>query len=102
MATNEDEYFARIEAEKRERLAAILADEEAKAEAEALKLLHHMHCGKCGHLMRTTHFKGVEIEVCPVCSAVLLDAGELEILAGEDRASVIATIAAAFGIGSSS
>ena len=102
MATNEEEYFARIEAEKRARLAAILADEEAQASAEALKSLHHMHCGKCGHPMKTTHFKGVEIEVCTVCSAVLLDPGELEILAGKDRASVIANIASAFGIGSSS
>jgi len=98
MATQEDEYFARIEAEKKHRLAAILADEESKAQAEELKALHYMHCGKCGQRMESTHFKGVEIEVCTVCSAVLLDPGELETLAGEDQASVIASIASAFGI----
>ena len=98
MATNEEEYFARIEAEKRERLAAILADEEAKEQAASLKALHHMHCGKCGQVMKATHFKGVEIDVCTVCSAVLLDPGELELLAGEDRAGVIANIASVFGI----
>ena len=101
MATNEDEYFARINAEKKVRLAAILANEEAKSKAEELKTTHYMHCGKCGHKMKTTHFKGVEIEVCTVCSAVLLDAGELEILAGEDRASVIASIASVFGVSTS-
>ena len=98
MATNEDEYFARINAEKKARLAAIVANEEAKSQAEELKATHYMHCGKCGHKMKTTHFKGVEIEVCTVCSAVLLDAGELEILAGEDRASLIANIASVFGV----
>jgi len=98
MAGNEEEYFARIEAEKKERLAAIIASADAKKEAEELKRLHFMRCGKCGQKMVTTHFKGVEIEVCSLCSAVLLDPGELEILAGEDRASVVANIAAAFGI----
>ena len=98
MATNEEEYFARIEAEKRERLAAVMADEKARSEAEKLKEVHYMRCGKCGQMMNTTHFKGVEIEVCTMCSAVLLDPGELEILAGADRASVMASIASAFGI----
>jgi len=98
MATQEDEYFARIEAEKKARLAAILADEASVARAAELKSLHHMHCGKCGQKMASTHFKGVEIEVCTVCSAVLLDPGELETLAGEDQAGVIASIASAFGI----
>lgn len=98
MATQEDKYFARIEAEKKVRLAAILADEESKTQATELKRIHYMHCGKCGQKMESTHFKGVEIEVCTVCSAVLLDPGELETLAGEDQASVIASIAAAFGI----
>ena len=101
MATNEDEYFARINAEKKTRLAAIVANEEAKSRAEGLKATHYMHCGKCGHEMKTTHFKGVEIEVCTVCSAVLLDAGELELLAGEDRASLIANIASVFGVSAS-
>lgn len=99
MATAEEEYFARIEAEKKARLATILADEEAKAEAERLHELHHMHCGKCGQEMMTTHFKGVEIEVCPACGAVLLDPGELQQLAGEDRSGVLASIAGVFGFG---
>ena len=99
MATPEEEYFARIEAEKKARLASILADEEAKAEAERLRALHHHRCGKCGQDMMTTHFKGVEIEVCPLCGAVLLDPGELQQLAGEDRSNVLSSIAGVFGFG---
>ena len=47
--------------------------------------------------MDTTNFKGVEIEVCPNCGAVLLDPGELETLAGEDQAGVVEMIAGLFG-----
>lgn len=93
----EDEYFARLEAEKKRRLAVILDDEEREANAAALKELHHLHCGKCGHEMFTTQFRGVEIEVCPNCGAVLLDPGELQELAGEDRTGALETIATLFG-----
>lgn len=40
--------------------------------------------------MDTTIFKGVEIERCPSCGAVLLDPGELEELAGEDQSGFFA------------
>jgi len=103
MASNsnpEEEYFARIEAEKRERLARQLDDERARHEAVALKEAHHLHCGKCGQKMMTTVFKGVEIEVCPGCGAVLLDPGELEQLAGEDQSSLFHTLGQMFGMSS--
>jgi Zn-finger nucleic acid-binding protein len=93
----EDEYFARIEASKKARLTAILADSERKEEAERLKELHHLHCGKCGQKMETTHYKGVEIEVCPACGAVLLDSGELQVLAGEEQHGILTAVAQVFG-----
>ena len=93
----EEEYFARVEAQKTAQLGKELAKQEAEAAAAALKELHHHHCGKCGNAMDTTRFKGVEIEVCPQCSAVLLDPGELEQLAGEDHASAVDMIAGLFG-----
>jgi Zn-finger nucleic acid-binding protein len=37
-------------------------------------------------------FKGVEIEKCPACSAVLLDPGELEQLAGKDESGFFADL----------
>ena len=40
--------------------------------------------------METKLFKGVEIEICPNCGAVLLDPGELEQLAGKDESSFFA------------
>ena len=94
----EEEYFARIAAEKKARLALLLENERAREEATALKATHHLHCGKCGQRMMTTVFKGVEIEVCPGCGAVLLDPGELEELAGEDQSSLFHNLAEMFGL----
>ena len=88
----EEKYFARLDAEKKERLASQLADADAIKHAAELKDLHYMHCGKCGQEMITTNFKGVEIEVCPGCGAVLLDPGELEELAGDDRSGLVRTL----------
>lgn len=93
----EDEYFARVEASKKARLTAMLADDDARSEADRLKELHHLRCGKCGQLMTTTHYKGVEIEVCPACGAVLLDPGELQQLAGEERHGILTAVAHVFG-----
>lgn len=93
----EDEYFARIEASKKARLTAMLADHEAKNEGARLRELHHHRCGKCGQAMETTHYKGVEIEVCPACGAVLLDPGELQQLAGEERHGILTAVAHVFG-----
>ena len=92
----EEDYFARIEREKKEKLRARLADESSATTQEELKKLHHHHCGKCGSEMVTKVYRGVEIEVCPTCGAVLLDPGELEQLAGADRSGVLAGITAFF------
>lgn len=76
---HENEYFARIEQKRKEKLRA-RAEE---SEAERLRELHWHRCGKCGHAMETRTHQGVEIEVCPLCGAVLLDPGEFEQLIGE-------------------
>lgn len=88
----EDEYFHREEQEQLAKLRAVEAARKAEADRVALQALHHLHCGKCGNRMDTQIFKGVEIEVCPACGAVLLDAGELEKVAGPDQSGIITTI----------
>ncbi|TNE87218.1 MAG: hypothetical protein EP330_19025 [Deltaproteobacteria bacterium] len=82
---DEDDYFARLDAEKKAALRKKLDGEASEAAEEALRELHHFKCGKCGHDMATQLFRGVEIEVCSNCQAVLLDPGELEELAGTDE-----------------
>ena len=88
----EDDYFTRLDREKKAKLKRQLAEEAAAAEAAERKRLHHHRCGKCGSEMGTRAFRGVEIEVCRACGAVLLDKGELEQLAGEDQSGFLASM----------
>jgi uncharacterized protein len=82
---NEDEFFAREDAEKLYRAHAEKQKATTEAEADAQKKLHWLHCGKCGYQMDTIRWRDVEIEKCFRCGAVLLDDGELEKLAGQEH-----------------
>jgi len=92
----EDEYFHRVEREKLAKLKASAADKQAVEDAAKRKELHFHHCGKCGNKMDTTSYKGVEIEVCPDCGAVLLDPGELQELAGADESGFFQSMTSFF------
>jgi hypothetical protein len=74
----EDEYFIREDAEKQRKLALQLKKETAAAELVRLKALHHMHCPKCGLLMREVKFRNLDVDVCFSCNGIFLDQGELE------------------------
>jgi hypothetical protein len=88
-ADPESEYFHRQEQEKLAKLKATQEAEARTAEAAERRALHHLRCGKCGDKMNTELFKGIDIEVCPTCGAVLLDPGELEKLVGNDEGFVL-------------
>ena len=95
-ARPEDDYFARLELEKKRKLKEELLKKEAAEEREARKALHFNKCGKCGEDMDTVPFRGVEVEICALCGAVLLDPGELEQLAGKDNGGTISNFFEAF------
>ncbi len=88
--TSEEEFFHRQQVEQLAKLREVAAIESAEAALAAAKELHFHKCGKCGADMETKLFKGVEIELCPSCGAVLLDPGELEQLAGKDESGFFA------------
>lgn len=78
---NEDEYFARENAELLKRNRA-----EAEREAEkAARRQHHMKCPKCGADLSETAMHGVKVDVCPECRGIWFDAGELDQMKPEDR-----------------
>jgi hypothetical protein len=81
-SNEEDEYFAKEEANRLHALAVEQARRTEAAEAERLKALHFMHCPKCGFELKTLQFKGVAIDRCFHCGGTWLDKGELEQLAG--------------------
>lgn len=93
----EEEYFHKLDAERRAALRARLDAEHAALEQAERQKLHHNHCGKCGGELERRDFRGVEIDVCTSCGAVLLDPGELEQLAGEDHTGIFGGLLSLFG-----
>lgn len=91
----EEEYFAKEDAERRHKLARETAAKVAAEEQERQKQLHWMKCPKCGFNLETVQFKGFSIDKCFHCNGNWLDAGELEALAGHES-SVLRNIASLF------
>lgn len=74
----EEEYFARLEFERRRQAAE---EERRTLEAEERKRLqdlHSMHCPKCGATLVAIAYRGIELDKCTACQGVWLDCGELE------------------------
>lgn len=82
--TPEEEYFAREDLAKIQRLAEEKRGQMALEEQEKLKAAHWMHCAKCGHELHPVSFRGLTIDKCFQCGGVFLDNGELEKLAGHE------------------
>lgn len=79
----EQEYFIQREMERIKQLRDEHRRQVAEEEREKLKALHYLHCAKCGQSMATTKLGSVEVEVCPGCGGMYLDAGELDKLVDE-------------------
>ena len=85
---NEDEYFAREDAE-------LLREQRERAHAaslEAERKSHFMKCPKDGYDLNTGEYHGVQIETCPHCGGMWLDAGELNAVSHEDRPNVFTRV----------
>jgi hypothetical protein len=94
-STEEEEYFAREEAQKRHKLAVEAARALEETERAARQKLHYMKCPKCGYDLETVKFRDVAVDKCFHCNGTWLDAGELERLAGHDD-NLLHRIAAVF------
>ena len=82
----EEEYFAREDALKKQKLALTEAKRLLDEQKEELRKLHWMHCPKCGMTLHTVKFKGVDIDRCFNCHGLWLDQGEREkIIAHDDE-----------------
>lgn len=77
--SEKEEQFFR-EQELKARLHKLAHEQEVMAVAEKrrLKELHWMHCPKCGQQLAMEQYGKVEVDVCPGCKGVWLDATELE------------------------
>ncbi len=85
---NEEEYFARQEAELLQARRAKAAEEEQTAERQT----HYMRCPKCGHDLATEEYHGLEVDRCTHCDGVWFDAGEVEQLIEGDKEGMLSSV----------
>jgi len=81
----EEEYFARMEFEKRKRLEEEKHKKFIEEDKKRLKELHYMKCPKCGMELIEIDYKGIKVDKCSECEGVWLDAGELEAVSRLER-----------------
>ena len=74
----EEEYFARLEFERKKKIEDEKHKKIAEKEKQRLKELHFMKCPKCGMELIEVDYKGIKVDKCSECEGVWLDAGELE------------------------
>lgn len=82
---NEEEYFAREDAERIQKLREHQQTEERTRERRT----HFMKCPKCGADLSTESFHGIQIDRCPECHGVWLDHGELDQLMKHEDPGVL-------------
>jgi Zn-finger nucleic acid-binding protein len=85
---NEDEYFVKQDAE-------LLRKQRAEADAaarEAERRTHYMKCPKDGYDLASSTYHGVQIETCPHCGGMWLDAGEIEAVSHEERPGLLTRV----------
>ena len=80
---NEDEYFARLDAELMKERRARLDQEREKQERTS----HYNKCPKCGCDLHEREHHAVKIDECNECGGMWLDKGELEMIEAIDRKS---------------
>jgi len=81
--SEEDEFFAREDKERIERLREQRRAREEAEGREKLKALHWMHCPKCGSELVEEQRAGLLLDRCPSCNGVWFDASEAEALQGK-------------------
>ena len=90
---NEEEYFARLNAELiKERRAAL-----DKARAQTTQEEPLMKCPRCGGTLKEVEHHNVKIDQCSSCNGVWLDAGEIELLEHAHESGVTRFFTSMFG-----
>jgi Zn-finger nucleic acid-binding protein len=85
---NEDEYFAHETLE----LLRQAHERYAAAAAEAERKTHYMKCPKDGYDLATSEYHGVQIETCPHCGGMWVDAKDWETVTHEERPAIMTRV----------
>jgi uncharacterized protein len=90
---NEEEYFARLNADLiKERRASLDA-----ARLQSDRKAHLMKCPKCGGDLKEVEHHHVKVDQCVDCKGVWLDAGEIELLEHATASGVTGFFSSMFG-----
>ena len=84
----EDEYFERLEIERRKKMEEEKLRKLAEGEKNRLKELHYMRCPKCGMELNEIDYKGIKVDKCLACDGIWLDAGEMEAVSRLDKTAL--------------
>ena len=84
----EEEYFARIQLERKKQAEEEKLKRLAEEEKKQLKELHYMRCPKCGMELSEIEYKGIKVDKCFSCDGVWLDAGEMEAVAKLEKTTL--------------
>lgn len=84
----EEEYFVRLEFEKRKKQEEEKHAKLAANEKKRLKELHYMRCPKCGMELIEIDYKGIKVDKCSECEGIWLDAGELELVSKMEKGAL--------------
>jgi ribosomal protein L31 len=91
---NEDEYFARQDADWISQRRAHLDAQRRRAERAS----HHMKCPNCGADLAERSYHHVTVDVCSECHGTWLGPGELEVIGRVKRNEFSRFIGSLFGL----
>jgi len=81
----EEEYFVRMEFERKKKIEMEHQEKLAAKEKERLKGLHYMKCPKCGMNLVEIEYRSIKVDRCSACEGVWFDKGELKSVADLDK-----------------
>ena len=81
----EEEYFVRMEFERKKKIEMERQEKLAATEKERLKELHYMKCPKCGMNLVEIEYRSIKVDRCSACEGVWLDKGELKAVSDLDK-----------------
>jgi hypothetical protein len=87
-SSNEEEYFARREFERRAKIEEEKREEMQAAERQSLKDLHFMRCPKDGMPLLEIDYKGIKIDECSHCKGIWLDHKELDLILAMEKPAI--------------
>lgn len=81
----EEEYFARLEFERRRKVLDERKSQAAEEERQRILAVARGRCPKCGAELVPVPYRGIELDKCSRCQGVWLDFGELDQVVAEDK-----------------